>query len=138
MKNRIPDFSQWIESEADKKVAPFKDGTTLLEIRIYRNKLDDGRVQTGTAINFFGKEVLKLWNIFISDEEFVFSALMTDEGEWEISVPISKDESVDSNEKRGIIIPHIDRTIHPYIQVSIQTSKGRIERIVYKNNLPPR
>lgn len=137
MKDRIPDFSLWIESEADKKVALFTDGTILMEIRSYKNKLSDGRSQVGTAINFFGKEVLRLWNIFISDEEFIFSALMTDEEKWEISIPIPKEGLDDSNLKRGVIVPHITGMLYPYVDVYIFTSKGKIERRICKNDIPP-
>lgn len=144
MNNKIPDFSLWIESEADKKIALFKDGSMLMEIRTYKNKLygdrvNDKKLQVGTSINFFGKEVLRTWNIFISDEEFIFSALMTDEGKWEIGIPISKEEaeSDDSNEKKGRVSLHITGMANPYVQVSILTSNGRIERVIYKNSLPP-
>ena len=133
MKNEIPDFNSWLELEAIRDVILCEDGTTLMEIRNYRKKIDGGKWQTGTAISFFGKEALKLWNIFISDEEIRFSALKTDEGKWEISVPIFED-----GQNKGIISSCIEGIENPFIEISIITAKGRIERKVFKNNSPPR
>ena len=138
MKNEIPDFNSWLELEAIRDVILCEDGTTLMETRNYRKKIDDGKWQTGSMVSFFGKEALKLWNIFISDEEIHFAALKTDEGKWEISLPIFEEERGKSENNKGTISRHIEGVENPFIEISIITAKGRIERRVFKNNLPPR
>ena len=134
MKNEVPDFNSWLELESARiMVLSKKDRTALIEARSYRKKTETEKWQTGTAISFFGKETLKLWSIFISDEEIRFSALKTDEGKWEISVPIFED-----GQNKGIISSCIEGIENPFIEISIITAKGRIERKVFKNNPPPR
>lgn len=138
MENKIPDFSSWLEIESAKKIIPLRDGTIIMELRKYRKKMSDGRWQTGSIIYFFGKETLKLWNIFISDEEILFSALKTEEGKWEISVPVFKEGQGGAENNRGTISPHIEGEKNPFITISILTANGRIERTIFKNNnLPP-
>lgn len=138
MKNEIPDFSLWLELESERNVVLSKDGTALMESRRYRKETDDGRWQTGTMISFFGKETLKLWNIFVSDEEIRFSALKTDEGKWEISLPIFKEERDESKNNKGTLSTHIEGEENPFIKTSIITANGRIERTIFKNDIPPR
>ncbi|MEK7462838.1 MAG: hypothetical protein AAB621_00520, partial [Patescibacteria group bacterium] len=111
--------------------------TALIKARRYRKKTESGKWQTGTAISFFGKEALKLWNFFISDEEIHFSALKTDEGKWEISVPLLKEKQGGPEDGRGIISPHIEGVENPFIKITLITANGRIERTIFKNDIPP-
>ncbi|MDO8443303.1 MAG: hypothetical protein Q7S81_03580 [bacterium] len=138
MENEIPDFNSWLELESVRNVILFKDRTALMEVRKYRKRADDGIWRTGTAIYFFGKEALKLWNIFVSDEEIIFGALKTDEGKWEISVPVFKEGEDESEKNKGTISPHVGGEENPFIIISIVTANGRIERTIFKNDVPPR
>lgn len=136
MENEIPDFNSWLELEAVKTVIALKDGTVLMVLRKYRKKDNNGKWRTGATMSFFGKEAFISWSIFISDEEIIFGALKTEEGKWEMGLPIIKGQSDENN--RGTISPHIEGEKNPYMEISIVTARGRISRIIFKNDPPPR
>jgi len=137
MEKEIPDFNSWLELEAVKTVVALKDGTVLMVLKKFRKKADNGKWQTGVSMSFFGQEVFRSWNIFVDKEELVFGAIKTEEGKWEIGVPIFKDEPGPAN-SGGTFSSHTDGEQNPYIELSIVTIHGRITRTVYKNGPPPR
>lgn len=133
----MPDFNLWLELEAVRTVIVLTDGTVLMVLKKFRKRADNGRWRTGAMMSFFGKEAFKSWSIFVSDEEIVFGALKTEEGKWEVGLPIFKNGQNDSESNRGTISPHIDGEKNPYIEISIVTARGRISRTIFKNDPPP-
>jgi hypothetical protein len=139
MNNEMPDFNSWQEVESSSTTGMFTDGTIFLEVKKYERITEDKKLQIGSEMRFFGKDVLKIWSIFISDEEVLLKALKTDEGKWEMGLPTIK-ENPDSLEKgRVTISAHIKGEENPFVSVSMFKLDGtEIERIVFKNSDPPK
>lgn len=139
MKSEIPDFASWLEVKSASTKEFFDDGTIFLEVRRYEKMCDNKKIQIGSTMNFFGKEVLKIWSIFISDEEVLLKAIKTDSGKWEVGLPTLKEDPDGSEKGKVVISVHIRGEKNPYVKVSMPVMDGTIiERKIFKHNDPPK
>jgi hypothetical protein len=139
MEKEIPDFSLWREVESASTTGMFSDGTVFLEVKKYEKILKDNKIQTGSTMCFFGKEILKMWSIFISDEEVLLKALKTDEGKWEVGLPVIKENSDSPENSKVKISVHVEGEKNPFVSVSMFRPDGSmVERVVFKNDDPPK
>lgn len=137
MKNEIPDFSSWQETE--RSISMLSDKTVFLEVRAYKGKMEGGKSQTGRIVYIFGKEVLRAWSIFISDEEVLLKALKTEEGKWEMGIPVLKEISDEFKRAEVMVSVHIKNEQNPFIKIVMFKPDGAaIERTIFKNDDPPK
>jgi hypothetical protein len=138
MDNEIPDFILWREVKALSTTETLSDGTIFLEVKTYERIGKDKKIQIGSEVCFFGKEVLKIWSIFISDQKIFFKALKTDKGEWEMGLPIIKENPDSLKKGRVTISAHIEGEKNPFVSVSMFKIDGTlVKRTIFKKNDPP-